>query len=155
MHRLINRIVIHCSDSNFGDADLIKEWHIARGFKTIGYHFVIRNGFITSAVPSEYNQEIDGTIQGGRPVEEVGAHALGFNMDSIGICLIGKTKFSRKQLTTLLYLLGLLMNTYPSITISRVVGHCELTKEKTCPNFDVRLIRDILVKFTDFTLLKK
>ena len=77
MMRPINLIVVHCSATKQGadfDADWIREVHIDRGFRNIGYHFVIR---------------LDGTIEKGRPVEEPGAHAKGFNDHSIGVCYIG------------------------------------------------------------------
>lgn len=42
--RRIERIYIHCSDSETGDAELIDEWHRNRKpdpFEEIGYHFVV------------------------------------------------------------------------------------------------------------------
>ncbi len=40
----IKRIIIHHSASDFGDAKLIDKWHKERGWKGIGYHFVVLNG---------------------------------------------------------------------------------------------------------------
>ena len=40
------KIVLHCSDSTFGNAAVITNWHIQRGWQTIGYHFVICNGHL-------------------------------------------------------------------------------------------------------------
>jgi len=37
------KVIIHCSDSSFGNAVLIDKWHRQRGFDNIGYHFVILN----------------------------------------------------------------------------------------------------------------
>ena len=152
MPRRINRIVIHCSDSAFGDADIITSWHKERGFVTIGYHYVITNGFKSSK--NEYDTNFDGLLQRGRPINDVGAHVTGFNLESVGICLIGKSKFSLKQLTTLIGLIRVLMGSYPSIHLSRVVGHNELTKGKTCPNFNVQIIRDMTAVFSDFNCEK-
>ena len=42
--REIKKIIIHCSDSEFGDAALIDKWHKERGWTGIGYHYVILNG---------------------------------------------------------------------------------------------------------------
>ena len=60
--RKINKIILHCSateaDKPFTAAD-IRKWHKARGFADIGYHFIV---------------DLDGTIEPGRPVEQVGAH---------------------------------------------------------------------------------
>ena len=66
-------VVIHCTqtptDMDIG-ADKITEWHKDRGFDTIGYHFVIRR---------------DGTIETGRDINMVGAHAVAVNGTSIGV----------------------------------------------------------------------
>lgn len=75
--RKINRIVIHCTATEKGQdvsvAD-ITDWHKARGFSTIGYHFVVQpNGFIDT----------------GRDLRFAGAHAKGYNKDSIGIAYVG------------------------------------------------------------------
>ena len=74
---ITDTIVIHCTqtpaDMNIG-ADKITEWHKDRGFDTIGYHFVIRR---------------DGTIETGRDINMVGAHAVAVNGTSIGVALAG------------------------------------------------------------------
>jgi len=85
--RTIDTIVIHQSDSAFGTATLIDQWHKARGFRMIGYHRVILNGMVRAW---QWRPECDGMIQEGRPYEMVGAHVAGHNRHSIGICLIGR-----------------------------------------------------------------
>lgn len=117
--RLIEKHIIHCSDSTFGDAALIDKWHKERGWSGIGYHFVI--------LP-------DGTIERGRPWEEVGAHCKGHNRSSIGTCLIGKTEFTAKQMKSLSELDFYLKLMFPNIT---TVGHRDLST-KPCPNFNVK-----------------
>ena len=75
--RKINLIIVHCSATPEGKdftVDDITRWHKARGFKTIGYHYVIYR---------------DGSIHKGRPVSEEGAHCVGHNKNSIGVCYIG------------------------------------------------------------------
>ncbi|WP_121022773.1 N-acetylmuramoyl-L-alanine amidase [Helicobacter vulpis] len=76
VHRQIKKIIIHCSATkegkNFKAAD-IDLWHKQRGFNKIGYHYVIG---------------LDGLVERGRGLDEVGAHAQGHNYDSIGICYI-------------------------------------------------------------------
>ena len=70
-------IIIHCSATRAGQdftAADIDRWHRARGFRSIGYHFVIRP---------------DGTIEPGRDVSLDGAHCTGWNRRSIGICYVG------------------------------------------------------------------
>jgi hypothetical protein len=36
--RAIKQIIIHCSDSEFGNVIQIDRWHRERGWKGIGYH---------------------------------------------------------------------------------------------------------------------
>jgi hypothetical protein len=73
-----NRIIFHHSLSDFGDVDIIRQWHIDRGFVDIGYHFVV---------------PLSGSLQSGRKLQLIGAHAgtprPSRNGDSIGVCLVG------------------------------------------------------------------
>ena len=75
--RFISEIIIHCSatketlDFNVND---LRRWHKAQGWKDVGYHFVIT---------------LDGTIEQGRALEEIGSHTKGHNAHSIGIVYIG------------------------------------------------------------------
>jgi len=135
---MINRIVVHISDSRFGNSALITTWHIARGWKNIGYHQVILNGWLSS---KHYRAAIDGSIETGRPLddndqlegEEIGAHVTGFNSDSIGICVIsdGKISPTAKQLASLKSLLDWYRTKYTNI---KIVGHSDLDNKKpNCP----------------------
>lgn len=129
--REINEIIIHCAATpegrNFTVAD-IDQWHKQRGWRGIGYHFVIY---------------IDGSVHKGRPVEEVGAHCLNHNAHSIGVCYIGgctadgkrpKDTRTPAQKAALRRLVGELRKQYPQ---ARVHGHCEFAN-KACPAFDVK-----------------
>lgn len=69
-----NRVIFHHSLSHDVSAKTIGEWHVARGFAGIGYHYVVR---------------ADGTIERGRDLSCVGAHAYGRNADSVGVCITG------------------------------------------------------------------
>ena len=75
--REIKSIILHCSATpegkDFTVADITR-WHKERGFRTIGYHYVVYR---------------DGTVHKGRPVEQIGAHCEGHNKNSIGVCYIG------------------------------------------------------------------
>ncbi len=70
-------IVIHHAGTT-RDMDLetrtIHRWHIDRGWAGIGYHYVIHK---------------DGTIEGGRPSEFIGAHCKRHNNYTVGVCVIG------------------------------------------------------------------
>ena len=129
--RSISEIIIHCADTPAGrdnTAQDITRWHKDRGFRTIGYHFVIYR---------------DGSIHTGRPVQEIGAHCKGHNAHSIGICYIGGKSADGKrhedtrtpeQKEAMLSLLRQLKAQYPNATI---YGHRDFSS-KPCPCFDAR-----------------
>ena len=138
-NRKYTKIIVHCSDTpakvDVGVAE-IRRWHTlpaprGRGWKDIGYNFVIRR---------------DGTIETGRDtdrdgstLDEIGAHAVGHNATSVGICLVGGKggfNFTFRQLAQLMQLIEDLKEEIP--TIEEVIGHCDVDSGKTCPNFDVR-----------------
>lgn len=146
--RTIKKIVIHCSDSGFGNVPLIRLWHTApppqgRGWKDIGYHYIIQNGVDTAR--DEYQEHLDGKLCIGRPVEQVGAHCKGHNADSIGICLVGKTEFTERQFEELYKFLLALLKEY-KLQPGNVYGHREFDPGKTCPNFDMATVRAELTK---------
>ncbi len=129
-----NYIVVHCSatgeNQDIGKKE-ITEWHKRKGYKTIGYHFVIRR---------------NGEIEPGRDIEAVGAHVLGFNHNSVGVCLVGGVdandvkkavnNFTPQQFNTLHSLLKSLKKIYPFATIQ---GHRDFHGvKKACPCFDVK-----------------
>ena len=137
-------IVIHCSATREGkdyDVKTIRGWHVQRGFKDIGYHFLVH---------------LDGTIERGRPIDQAGAHAKGYNDESIGVCYVGgldkdgnpkdtRTLYQRQALLRLVEILEII---YP---IKDVVGHRDLSVDlngdgvisrnewiKACPCFNVK-----------------
>ncbi|MBR3648259.1 MAG: N-acetylmuramoyl-L-alanine amidase [Paludibacteraceae bacterium] len=131
--RKIDSIIIHCSATPEGrdvSADTIRQWHKAKGRQDIGYHYVIR---------------LDGTVEQGRPVEQVGAHCTGHNQTSIGVCYIGGVTSDGKtpkdtrtdaQKASLLALIRRLQTSY-RILSSNIYGHYEFAN-KACPSFDVQ-----------------
>lgn len=139
--RTISQIILHCSDSRFGNAELIDAWHRERGWDGIGYHYVICNGHPNAG--SEYDPASDGLVQHGRPVEKPGAHAKGHNAHSLGVCLIGERRFTGMQLAALSGLLHILQKRY-ALPARAVLGHCELDPRKTCPNLPMAWVRDTL-----------
>jgi N-acetyl-anhydromuramyl-L-alanine amidase AmpD len=107
----------------------IREWHTApppkgNGWRDIGYHYVIKR---------------NGTVQAGRPDNQVGAHVAGHNATSIGICMVGGGKgicnFTREQWATLDLIVEGLIKKYPN---AAVCGHRDLNPAKACPSFDAR-----------------
>lgn len=127
--RKITEIIVHCTATPAGRAVSVKEidrWHRARGFKGIGYHYVVG---------------LDGEIMKGRSEDETGAHCIGHNSRSIGVCYVGgltadgsKPADTRtpQQHAALLTLLKQLRERYPSATIH---GHRDFAA-KACPCFD-------------------
>lgn len=156
-------IVIHCSDSAFGDAGEIDLWHQERGFareklrcktgglKHIGYHFVICNAYpdSTQLPPVEHS---DGAIQCGRDEDEIGAHAQGMN-SALGICLIGKPGiFTPNQIAAMRALAALLAIRH-RIPVQNIIGHFETPQEqskkagrKTCPGLDMGRVRNSIAR---------
>lgn len=128
--RKIDKIIIHCTATPAGrpvTVGQVTAWHKARGFRTIGYHYLIYG---------------DGSIHEGRPLDEVGAHCLGHNAHSIGICYVGgleaeslKPMDTRtvRQKQALRELVTRLRARFPGITVH---GHREFAA-KACPCFDV------------------
>ena len=127
--RKINEIIVHCAATpegkNFKAAD-IDRWHRERKMKCIGYHYVV---------------DLDGTVEPGRPESEIGAHCLGHNQYSIGVCYVGglaadgktpKDTRTAAQKEALLALLKKIRAKYPKASIH---GHRDFAA-KACPSFD-------------------
>jgi N-acetylmuramoyl-L-alanine amidase len=121
--RDIKYLVVHCSDSS-NDADIgaaeIHSWHLAKGWDGIGYHYVIRR---------------NGEVENGRPEYWLPSHVKGKNSVSLGVCLVGKDDFTDAQYDSLRMVLGSWIGKHPK---AFVVGHYELNRNKTCPNFNVQ-----------------
>lgn len=133
--RRIDALVIHASDT-YPSMDIgvkeIRRWHLNRGWSDIGYHYVIRrNGLV------ETGRDIDGD---GDVDEEIGAHALGHNKHTIGICMVGgkgqnnepDCNFTRAQWRALDQLVTDLEIRYRGV---KVFGHRDVS-DKACPTFD-------------------
>ena len=131
--REIQSIVVHCSDSKWGDADVIASWHRKRGFDSCGYHAIVNNGFRKNS--RVYDMDFDGKIEPGRSQDLQGAHVRGHNAESLGVCLIGVDEFTPGQFAALRKLLDVWCSLY-NIPPELVLGHRDLDDKKTCPNFD-------------------
>jgi N-acetylmuramoyl-L-alanine amidase len=129
----ITHIVIHYSatysDQDFRAADIDK-MHRQRGFKKIGYHYVICR---------------DGKVEKGRPDTEIGAHVGGQNTNKIGVCWIGGLERksgantpvdnrTSEQIKAMINLLAELTKKYPK---AQVVGHRDLAATH-CPGFNIK-----------------
>lgn len=126
--RNINEIIIHCTATRAGrdfTAADVDRWHRERGFKCIGYHYVIR---------------LNGAVEAGRKEADIGAHCLGHNRNSVGVAYVGgldsngraaDTRTDRQR-AALLQLIKELKQRYPHATIH---GHRDFAA-KDCPCFD-------------------
>lgn len=127
--RPIKYLIVHCSATPAGldfTVSDIARWHRERGFRTVGYHYIVYR---------------DGSVHPGRAESDIGAHCLGHNTDSIGICYIGgldadgrtpadtRTPEQRAALRTLL---TELRAKYPQ---AQIRGHRDFAP-KACPSFD-------------------
>ncbi|KGK41209.1 lysozyme [Nitrincola sp. A-D6] len=127
-------IVVHCSATNenqdIGAYD-IDRWHRGRGWLKIGYHYVIKR---------------DGTLEVGRNENAVGAHAHGYNSNSVSVCMVGGVSaddhnkavnnFTDAQFKTLQATLTVLKARYET---AEILGHRDLPNvAKACPCFDTR-----------------
>ena len=142
--RRMEQLIVHCSgtreDHSYTLEQLIND-HQRRGFSQVGYHFYIRRG---------------GQIYATRPLRLSGAHCLGHNAHSIGICYEGgldmdgraKDTRTKRQRDRLRRAVALLVRRYPHM---QVVGHRDLSPDqngdgrvspnewlKMCPCFDVQ-----------------
>ncbi len=127
--RKITEIIVHCTDTTANPmihVEDVDRWHKVRGFACIGYHYLIT---------------VDGNIEIGRSIELMGAHCLGHNANSIGICYVGgaggdgmhvdtRTEAQKKSMRVLI---DFLRGVYGNIPVH---GHRYYNKIKDCPCFD-------------------
>lgn len=141
--RKITEIIVHCTatpEGNDTTVEAIRNTHVRdRGFSDIGYHYVIY---------------LDGSIHEGRNVHQSGAHCVGHNSNSIGVCYVGglenkpdtpyaqlqpkdtRTVAQRKSLVKLVKALMALYH----LPASRVYGHYQFAN-KACPSFKIEPFR--------------
>lgn len=137
-------IAVHCSATKPSmdiGAKEIRSWHLAKGWKDIGYNLVIKR---------------DGIAEIGRSLEDWGAHVLGYNHNALGICLVGglnqetgkaENNFTFAQFATLKIWLRALRTIWPAAIVK---GHRDFSPDlnhdgiitsdewlKECPCFDV------------------
>lgn len=142
--RYVDLIVLHCTATPNGrphTAADVDRWHAERGFQrrpgwrqrmnpslaAIGYHFLIW---------------ANGALETGRHLDEPGAHAAGYNANSVGVALVGTDRYTKAQWDTLKRNVEALLRHYTreergEEIAPRVVGHRDLGAKKTCPGFAV------------------
>lgn len=98
-------IIIHHS-AGTGSADAVHSAHLSKGWAGIGYHFYVRKS---------------GEIYRGRPEKTIGAHCIGYNNRSIGVCFEGNYEADKKMPTAQLKagkeLITYLRGVYPNAKV--------------------------------------
>ena len=98
-------IIIHHS-AGTGSADAVHRVCISKGSAGIGYHFYVRKS---------------GEVYRGRPEKTIGAHCIGYNDRSIGVCFEGNYEADKKMPTAQLNagreLISYLRGAYPSADV--------------------------------------
>lgn len=140
-------IVIHHSftrdEATTRNWDAIRKYHKEiNGWADIGYHFGLERDLSGIAVLE------------GRPLSMDGAHAIGFNRNGIGICVVGNYDIDPPSADRLEVLRGLVTKLMVqfNIPVDNVIGHREtyllrgVKVEKSCPgaNFDMHAFRKSL-----------
>ena len=116
---------MHCSASDRPEDDaieVIRRWHLERGFSEVGYHYFIRK---------------NGLLEPGRSLERIPAAQKGHNRNTIAICLHGlhKERFTEEQFDALRDVALGIHDAYDGEISFH--GHCEVSP-KACPVFDYR-----------------
>lgn len=127
--REITEIIVHCTATPAGrdvTASDVDRYHRLRGFRCIGYHYLVR---------------LDGTVEKGRPEQEIGAHCKDHNSQSIGVAYSGGVKAdgvtpmdtrTQAQRLSLRRLLVELRGRYPD---AKIRSHRDFA-QKACPSFN-------------------
>ena len=147
--RKITSVIVHHSASTFGDWEFICRLHKARGMITGAYHAVVLNGY---RKVNSYSEEDLGVVERGRNETVVGAHTVGYNSHSLGICLIGNFDAHNGPVAQWGPAIGVVSawcKRY-GIPSHRVLGHREAPGQSTaCPgrNLDMAAFRrDVALK---------
>jgi N-acetylmuramoyl-L-alanine amidase len=138
--REITEVVVHWTET-FTNANLsaeqIHDAHNAVGHDGIGYHYVIRR---------------DGSLQRGRPLDQVGEHTTtnGHNNYSIGLAFVGglnvsTSQFGSEEFSQAASLTRVQFNTfrkflqafYGRFSGGQVLGHNDIDPNELDPGFDV------------------
>lgn len=141
----VSALVVHHSATESGGAGAFRVLHrLVKGWRDVGYHFVIGNG----------THSPDGHQEKGRPENCRGAHAKGANEFSLGICLVGDFMTGRPtppQMRTLGTVLRELMASY-GLKKGSVLLHRQVRGSSTeCPgkNLTLAMVHEAIDKQTD------
>lgn len=131
-------IIVHTEAFEGGAGyDEVNRWHKNNGWSApitgtpYGYHAHI---------------EKNGKLVHGRWFYEQGAHTLGMNDKSIGVCFSGHGDYeelTRNQKETFIDFCRMLFKTQWNLNPAKIHGHNDYTDDKTCPGnkISVRVLR--------------
>lgn len=121
----VHMVVLHCTDSDpSATVENIHQWHQARGWAGIGYHWVVT---------------ADGRVEKGRPEHAQGSGVRGHNNGVVHVCMVGrfdKAPPPEKQLNAACACLARVLMAH-GLTVEAVRFHRELDGGKTCPGLAV------------------
>jgi len=161
-------IIIHCAATRVNShcpVETINAWHkdrnfkrsaesVKRAYKTHGLHVIITNPAL-QYIGYHYYIRKNGDIYCGRHEDEVGAHCLGYNNHSIGICYEGGLDENGKAKDTRtpqqkVAIDALVKDIYRRYEIREIMGHRDTSPDKNgngivdpferlkdCPCYDV------------------
>lgn len=107
----------------------IQRWHFERGWATVGYHLVVS--------PS-------GRVFRARPIDRLGAHVLGHNVGTVGICLMGDFELEQPTPAALASLAHVRSRVVPGGAKARLLGHHDHRGHETsaCPGRNLEQYAD-------------
>lgn len=131
----VKKIIIHHTAGSGGESvEDIHAYHQRQGWAGIGYHYFI---------------DRNGAVYRGRPDWAIGAHAYGFNSDSLGVCLAGNfsdTVPYLGQLRSLIYLTADLC-ARSWIDVDAVYGHGYIPggeHDTACPGTNLMAVMPLI-----------
>lgn len=135
--RSITKYIFFHHRAGVGSVESLHEYHLSLGWEGIGYNLYI---------------DLNGNIYQGRPHDAIGAHCLGWNNYSIGICFEGDytkiKKMPMPQFSAGIKAVRLLRDIKPEYNNLPILGHNEKYKTE-CPGnkFPVLQFKSILNVF--------
>lgn len=129
-------LILHHAAASRCTAQDIHRWHLARGWRGIGYNYFVRK---------------DGSIYRGRPEDSAGGHTEGYNSCGIGICFEGNFEtehMSGEQREAGAELVADIVSRFPGIS---VVCHRDVNAT-ACPgrNFPAEEIKEGYMSYQKF-----
>lgn len=118
-------VILHHAEAKICSIEDVHRWHLENGWSGCGYHYFVRK---------------NGIIYIGRSEKAVGAHCLGYNSVSIGICAEGNFECEDMGQEQYNSILGLTRCMFSKYGISKVYGHKELYSTD-CPGKNFPLDR--------------